>query len=456
VRALPVVVAGILTKNSFEVETAEDEQPIEALRLYRPYPAFRVGVRPWRPDGRLDHADAFRAEHLVEGDRELGVPVPDEELDGAPSFGEITDEVAGHLGDECAGRMVSNTEDVYFSRRQFDDEEHVELLQRHRVYGEEIRGEHAVRLGSQELPPRGSTPRDGTQTTSSPDSSDRAGRDPDAELAQLALDADASPAPVLPTQTDDELHYFIAHRRATRPSLPSPTSPLVLGCFAMPPQQSLWGDHERAPLASRKKPAQCSEDRSIGWSIANSCVQLPLENSHLVQEHHDLDIPLGLGPSARHNEAEDAAEAKVKGQEEHHRMMSESAANFQFKNPIGLLVSFSSADGLFWSKLCIIETHSGETVTCRPDEEHWHGATAEQFMEHLAMWEGDGTDRPETNWMEPVTDEPTGPALTTDNRAGSSAGYGRQCRRTGSPHEARDHQPLAKGGHPYGPLECRP
>jgi hypothetical protein len=26
-------------------------------------------------------------------------------------------------------------------------------------------------------------------------------------------------------------------------------------------------------------------------------------------------------------------------------------------------------------------------------------------MEHLALWEGDGTDTPETNWLEPVTDD---------------------------------------------------
>jgi D-lyxose ketol-isomerase len=25
----------------------------------------------------------------------------------------------------------------------------------------------------------------------------------------------------------------------------------------------------------------------------------------------------------------------------------------------------------------IVETHPGETVTCPPDEEHWHRATAE-------------------------------------------------------------------------------
>ena len=53
----------------------------------------------------------------------------------------------------------------------------------------------------------------------------------------------------------------------------------------------------------------------------------------------------------------------------------------------------------------IIETHPGETVTCPPDEEHWHGASTDQFMEHLALWESDGTDRPETNWMEPVADD---------------------------------------------------
>jgi hypothetical protein len=26
-------------------------------------------------------------------------------------------------------------------------------------------------------------------------------------------------------------------------------------------------------------------------------------------------------------------------------------------------------------------------------------------MEHLALWEGDGADKPETNWLEHVTDE---------------------------------------------------
>ena len=53
----------------------------------------------------------------------------------------------------------------------------------------------------------------------------------------------------------------------------------------------------------------------------------------------------------------------------------------------------------------IIETHPGETVTCPPNEEHWHGAAPDRFMEHLAMWEGPGDGTPETQWREPVTDE---------------------------------------------------
>ena len=85
----------------------------------------------------------------------------------------------------------------------------------------------------------------------------------------------------------------------------------------MPPQQSLWGDQKGSPPGSGEQPAECSEDRSIGWPIANSCVQLPFENTHLVSEHHDLDVPIRLGPSARHNEAEDATQAEVEEREEH-------------------------------------------------------------------------------------------------------------------------------------------
>jgi quercetin dioxygenase-like cupin family protein len=53
----------------------------------------------------------------------------------------------------------------------------------------------------------------------------------------------------------------------------------------------------------------------------------------------------------------------------------------------------------------VLQAHPGETVSCPPGEEHWHGAAPDRFMEHLAMWEGTGEQQPETAWAEPVTDE---------------------------------------------------
>ncbi|MFG2452793.1 cupin domain-containing protein [Streptomyces sp. NPDC048512] len=56
----------------------------------------------------------------------------------------------------------------------------------------------------------------------------------------------------------------------------------------------------------------------------------------------------------------------------------------------------------------VLEARPGETVTCPPDEEHWHGAAAESFMEHLALWEGTADTTPETDWREAVTAEQYG------------------------------------------------
>lgn len=43
------------------------------------------------------------------------------------------------------------------------------------------------------------------------------------------------------------------------------------------------------------------------------------------------------------------------------------------------------------------------SVWTPPNEEHWHGGTAQYFMSHVAMLEG-VEDSDGTNWLEPVTD----------------------------------------------------
>src|ERR1700759_346661 len=50
----------------------------------------------------------------------------------------------------------------------------------------------------------------------------------------------------------------------------------------------------------------------------------------------------------------------------------------------------------------------GETIYTPPGVEHWHGASPDSFMVHLAIWEGPDGDEPETVWLEHVTDEQYG------------------------------------------------
>jgi hypothetical protein len=150
--------------------------------------------------------------------------------------------------------MFADAEDVDLASRQFDDEQHVELLERHGVHSEEIRGQHAVGLGAKELRPGGTTPWSGPQARSAQDSSHRRGRYGDPELSELTLDPDASPASVLSAETHDEVDQLVAQRRSTGATLLPPPTPLVFGRFTVPPQQRVGGDQEGAPPVAREQP----------------------------------------------------------------------------------------------------------------------------------------------------------------------------------------------------------
>jgi quercetin dioxygenase-like cupin family protein len=48
----------------------------------------------------------------------------------------------------------------------------------------------------------------------------------------------------------------------------------------------------------------------------------------------------------------------------------------------------------------------GDTVWTPPGEWHWHGAAADHFMCHLAMWEGPADQQtPEAEWGEHITED---------------------------------------------------
>jgi quercetin dioxygenase-like cupin family protein len=52
----------------------------------------------------------------------------------------------------------------------------------------------------------------------------------------------------------------------------------------------------------------------------------------------------------------------------------------------------------------ITEIRPGDVVYIEPGEEHWHGATPDRFMAHIAMQEADEQGQVVT-WLEHVTEE---------------------------------------------------
>ncbi|MGK7392716.1 MAG: (R)-mandelonitrile lyase [Candidatus Cyclobacteriaceae bacterium M2_1C_046] len=50
-----------------------------------------------------------------------------------------------------------------------------------------------------------------------------------------------------------------------------------------------------------------------------------------------------------------------------------------------------------------IEIRKGDVISCKPNVEHWHGASAKESMTHMAM--SLNTQNGGAKWLQPVTDE---------------------------------------------------
>jgi len=74
------------------------------------------------------------------------------------------------------------------------------------------------------------------------------------------------------------------------------------------------------------------------------------------------------------------------------------------KHPLGQTLIVT--DGVGWTKVEggeKYEFHEGDIMWCPPDRKHWHGATPDSSMTHIAIQEA--LDGENVVWMEKVTDE---------------------------------------------------
>ncbi|WP_257232718.1 hypothetical protein [Streptomyces sp. Rer75] len=89
-----------------------DEDPVGAFGTGCAYPSFGERVGPGALRRRWDGGCAVADEDGVECGSELAVPVADEEPEASSPFLEIHEQVAGELGDPCAGRACGDAQDM--------------------------------------------------------------------------------------------------------------------------------------------------------------------------------------------------------------------------------------------------------------------------------------------------------------------------------------------------------
>ena len=217
-RSVLVVVLAVDAEHVFEVPSAEDQDPVEAVGADRAHPALGIGVRVRRLDRRVDHSDAFGPEDFIEGVAELRVTVVDEEPERL-LLGQLHDEVARLLGDPVAVRIRRASDILDPPRRERDEEQDVDPLQERGLNREEIASEHARRLCSQgRSPGRRASLRRRSQTGFEQYLADRRRRDADPDALELTHDPPVSPVRVLVGEPHNERSQATARAAAGRAS----------------------------------------------------------------------------------------------------------------------------------------------------------------------------------------------------------------------------------------------
>src|SRR6266540_1518525 len=120
VRPVRVVTQRVIPKGSFQVQSTQDQDVVEAFPACRSHPSLGERVRLWCSDRRLDDSDTLGAEDLVERTRELGVSVSDHEP--GVSKPRLRPEVAGLLRHPRGIGFPGDPEDVDTPGPELDGE----------------------------------------------------------------------------------------------------------------------------------------------------------------------------------------------------------------------------------------------------------------------------------------------------------------------------------------------
>jgi len=152
------------------------------------------------------------------------------------------------------------------------------------------------------------TPRRRRQSSLDQDVADRARRNGDTELAQLAHDPLITPARVLAGEAHDQLAHLRTDRRPARRAVrigPAPGDKP-----AVPAQQRLRPHRERTPGTARQHSAERRQQHSIA-RLEPRPIDLAAKDRQLVAEHKDLELLRSVSSPEEHDQLEHTADDEV-------------------------------------------------------------------------------------------------------------------------------------------------
>src|SRR6266511_1887248 len=167
----------------------------------------------------------------------------------------------------------------------------------------------------QELPPRRTAPVRGRTETGAPQNRpDRCRAHANAELAQLTLNPYASPARILPPETNDQLTYRRIERRT--PGRAVPVSPLLPHQLTVPAKKRLRRNQKHRPAIPRQKPARSRKQQPVAPRKRRP-PHRPPKHAQLVPEHRVLQLQRRDRRAPRKN-ANQPPRRQVNKEEQHH------------------------------------------------------------------------------------------------------------------------------------------
>jgi hypothetical protein len=102
----------VLGEHREKVPLVNDQEAVQALATDGTDPPLSERIRSGRPWRGSEDADPGTGEHIIEGPRELCVPVTDQEFHLASGIVEFNHQIPRLLGHPIAGRMRGDAQDM--------------------------------------------------------------------------------------------------------------------------------------------------------------------------------------------------------------------------------------------------------------------------------------------------------------------------------------------------------